>query len=75
MSAGDPAHEEIVEAELNENFVTGIGSALLDNVPLTAAPLKAETILNPTVARIDLFRWRWRLFVGDGFDGGDHRHE
>lgn len=28
------------------NFVTGIGSALLDNVPLTAALLKAEPILN-----------------------------
>ncbi|MCK8043741.1 sodium:proton antiporter NhaD [Shewanella sp. 1CM18E] len=28
------------------NFVAGIGSALLDNVPLTAALLKAEPILN-----------------------------
>ncbi|WP_076407615.1 sodium:proton antiporter NhaD [Shewanella sp. UCD-KL12] len=28
------------------NFVTGIGSALLDNVPLTAALLKAEPVLN-----------------------------
>ncbi|MCL1092711.1 sodium:proton antiporter NhaD [Shewanella kaireitica] len=28
------------------NFVAGIGSALLDNVPLTAALLKAEPVLN-----------------------------
>ncbi|MCE9686528.1 sodium:proton antiporter NhaD [Shewanella sp. AS16] len=28
------------------NFVTGIGSAILDNVPLTAALLKAEPVLN-----------------------------
>lgn len=28
------------------NFVTGIGSALLDNVPLTAALLKADPVLN-----------------------------
>lgn len=27
------------------NFVTGIGSAILDNVPLTAALLKAEPVL------------------------------
>ncbi|EGM69069.1 sodium:proton antiporter NhaD [Shewanella sp. HN-41] len=28
------------------NFVTGMGSALIDNVPLTAALLKAEPVLN-----------------------------
>ncbi|MBO6228718.1 MAG: sodium:proton antiporter NhaD, partial [Shewanella sp.] len=28
------------------NFVTGIGSALIDNVPLTAALLKASPVLN-----------------------------